>query len=153
MTALATLLTGDGAYANVREILKGIELRQLGVRPDVAPHSIYEELWHLVYWQDFLLDWIQGKGRSLPENEADSWPIRQEPADLTEARDLVRRFLEGINTAREIAAEPDRLATVVREKYTVQSLLETLLAHNSYHLGKIVLLRQLIGIWPHPSKV
>lgn len=148
MTALPTLLTGDGAHANVRDILKGIELKQMGVRPDVSPHSIYEELWHLVFWQDLLLNWTQDNPISLPAKETDSWPERQKPADLKEARDLVRRFLEGVNQGKSLASDSQGLDRVVLQKYTVRSLLETLLAHNSYHLGKIVLLRQLIGIWP-----
>ncbi|MCA9839130.1 MAG: DinB family protein [Trueperaceae bacterium] len=148
MTALPTLLTGDGAHANVREILKGIELKQLGVRPDVSPHSIYEELWHLVYWQDLLLDWIHGEERIIPEEEGHDWPKKQAPAELKEARELVRRFLEGINSAAQLARHVAELDRIVLQKYTVRSLLETLLAHNSYHLGQIVLLRQLIGIWP-----
>ena len=65
MTALPTLLTGDGSHANVREILKGIELKQMGVRPDVAPHSIYEELWHMVFWQNLPIREIQMNGPEL----------------------------------------------------------------------------------------
>lgn len=150
MTALPKLLTGEGAYARARNILEGIELKQLAVRPDVSPHSIFEELWHLVYWQDLILAWLAGEDRPAPVHAADGWPHRPGPADLQEARELVRRFLEGVNQASSLAAG-DELEQKVRERYTVRSLLETLLAHNSYHLGRIVLLRQLIGIWPPPS--
>jgi hypothetical protein len=34
---------------------------------------------------------------------------------------------------------------------TVREQLESLTAHNGYHLGRIVLLRQLLGIWPPPA--
>lgn len=150
MSALPQLLTGRGAFAPVRNILQGIELKQLGVRPDLAPHSIYEELWHLVYWQELLLAWARGEARVLPARAAESWPASQAPADLAEARELVRRFLEGINAASRLASS-DQLDAVVYERYTLRALLESLLAHNSYHLGRIVLLRQLIGIWPPPG--
>ena len=145
MTALPTLLTGDGSHANVREVLKGIELKQMGVRPDVAPHSIYEELWHMVFWQNLLLEWVEGKAVAMPSEGAD-WPKLSAPSDLREARDLLRTFFEGINKATTLAAS-EGIDAVVLEKYTVRSLLETILSHNSYHLGRIVLLRQLIGIW------
>jgi len=151
MSALPQLLTGEGAYAKARNILENIELSQLGVRPDVAPHSIYEELWHTVYWQDLILAWLAGEDRASPEHASDSWADKQAPEDLREARDLTRRFLEGLNQAISYASDAETLDKTVLEKYTVRSLLETLLAHNSYHLGKIVLLRQLIGIWPPPS--
>ena len=152
MSALPQLLTGDGAHAQARNILQNIELKQLGVRPDVAPHSIYEELWHLVYWQDFFLDGVAGSERVPPQHAADTWPKRQAPEDLKEARDLVRSFLGGLNRAVTYASDTDNLDKSARGgKSTVRSLLESLLAHNSYHLGRIVFLRQLIGIWPPPS--
>lgn len=150
MTALPTLLTGEGAYANVRHILEGVELGQLGVRPDVSPHSIYEELWHMLWWQDFVLEEVRGVPRQNPAHAAETWPEHAAPEDLAEARELVRRFLTGVNRAAALAADAETLDRVVGN-YTVRSLLETLLAHNSYHLGRIVLLRQLIGIWPPPS--
>jgi hypothetical protein len=34
---------------------------------------------------------------------------------------------------------------------TVREQLESLGAHNAYHFGRIVLLRQLMGLWPPPS--
>jgi len=151
MTALPKLLTGEGAHAKVHHILEGIELKQLGVRPDVAPHSIYEELWHLNYWQTLLLDWIDGKERAIPAHADEGWPPRPAPVDLQEARALVRTFLEGINRAVALASDPQRLDDAVHGRYTVRTTLESLLAHNSYHLGRVVLLRQLIGIWPPPS--
>ncbi|CAN5740337.1 DinB family protein [soil metagenome] len=150
MSALPTLLTGEGAHARARSVLEGIELRQLGVRPDVAPHSIYEELWHLVWWQDFILAEAQGAKRQSPAHASETWPSKPAPDDVAEARELVRRFLAGLNQAIALASSAETLDKQVG-KYTVRSLLETLLAHNSYHLGKIVLLRQLIGIWPPPS--
>jgi uncharacterized damage-inducible protein DinB len=151
MTALPTLLTGAGAHAPVRNVLEGIELRQLGVRPDAAPHSIYEELWHLVYWQDLILAWIDGSTRASPEHAAESWPEASAPRDVEEARQLVRTFLEGVNRAIAVASDAPRLDRAVRETKSARSLLESLLAHNAYHVGRIVMLRQLIGIWPPPS--
>lgn len=150
MTALPTLLTGTGAHAGVRNVLEGIEVHQMGVRPDVAPHSIYEELWHLVYWQDLILGWADGADTPAPATAAEGWPAQPAPQGLSEARDLVRAFLTGVNRAVALAGDADRLDRPAR-KGTVRSLLESLLAHNAYHLGRIVLLRQLIGIWPPPS--
>jgi uncharacterized damage-inducible protein DinB len=151
MTALPTLLTGAGAHARIRSVLEGVELRQLGVRPDVAPHSIYEELWHMVFWQDLILHWIDGGSREVPEHAAESWPERSAPEDVDEARRLVRTLLEGVNRAVDLASRAEGLDRSVRGTKTVRTLLESLLAHNAYHAGRIVLLRQLIGIWPPPS--
>jgi hypothetical protein len=34
---------------------------------------------------------------------------------------------------------------------TVREQLESLAAHNAYHLGRIVLMRQLLNNWPPPD--
>jgi len=34
---------------------------------------------------------------------------------------------------------------------TVREQLESFAAHNAYHFGRIVLLRQMLGSWPPPS--
>ncbi|HUB52846.1 MAG TPA: hypothetical protein VL986_11885, partial [Terracidiphilus sp.] len=58
------------------------------------------------------------------------------------------------------ANDPSRLSRLVRcpsrpgqptRTMTVLEQLENLAAHNAYHLGRIVLLRQLLGAWPPPS--
>ena len=41
--------------------------------------------------------------------------------------------------------------TSVFPSMTVREQLESLAAHNAYHLGRVVLLRQLLGIWPPPD--
>jgi hypothetical protein len=45
---------------------------------------------------------------------------------------------------------PSRPGLPVRTM-TVRELLESLGAHNAYRFGRIVLLRQLQGLWPPPS--
>jgi uncharacterized damage-inducible protein DinB len=45
---------------------------------------------------------------------------------------------------------PSRPGEPVRTM-TVREQLENLAAHNAYHFGRIVLLRQLLGAWPPAS--
>jgi uncharacterized damage-inducible protein DinB len=35
--------------------------------------------------------------------------------------------------------------------YTLRDAIEHMAAHNSHHLGQVVLLRQMLGAWPPPS--
>jgi hypothetical protein len=74
---------------------------------------------------------------------------------------LRRRFLHGAEHAAAEAAEdilrldqpircPSRPGAPVRIM-SVRDQLISLATHNAYHLGRIVLLRQLLKAWPPPS--
>jgi uncharacterized damage-inducible protein DinB len=38
-----------------------------------------------------------------------------------------------------------------RAKSSPLQMLHAIAAHNSYHLGQVVVLRQMLGAWPPPS--
>jgi uncharacterized damage-inducible protein DinB len=73
---------------------------------------------------------------------------------------LRERFLRTNKEAAVAALDTSRLEIEVRcpsrpgvpaRVMTVREQLESLGAHNAYHFGRIVLLRQLQGLWPPPS--
>ena len=158
MNELARALVGNSAATPARNILEAIPGELAHTKPLAAvPHSIYEEVWHLALWQDLTLDWIQGQPTPRPKNSTASFP-----SDTTEPwPSLQSRFLAGAEKAAEIANDSNGLENEVYcpadsaqprpETMTVREQLESLAAHNAYHLGRIVLLRQLLGIWPPPS--
>ena len=66
----------------------------------------------------------------------------------------------GLQQVAAVAGDETRLQQQVRcpsrpgnpvRIMTVREQLESLAAHNHYHFGRIVLLRQLLGDWPPPS--
>lgn len=152
MTDLPKLFYGEGAFANVEHILEGLTPRYVNMRPYNVPHTIYEELWHIAYWKALLLTWAQDQPATAPEHDREGWPGR--PTSVGEAvwQGLVRDVLAEIETARDLAANPETFRRVVSDgKYTAQGALEALVVHNAYHFGQIVLLRQLLDLWPPPS--
>ncbi len=124
-----------------------------------APHTIYEEVWHLAFWQQITLDWIHGTETPYPLNPAVGFPGESETRREGWGP-LCRRFLDGCEEAATLARDPDRLGQLVRcpsrpgkpiRTMTVREQLESLAAHNAYHLGRVVLLRQLNHAWPPTS--
>ncbi len=159
MNELAQALNSESAYAAPAHILEALseELAHRGIPG--APHTIYQEVWHLAFWQQITLDWIGGIETPYPEKTSDPFPSEAQAA-AESWQDLCRRFLEGVERAASIAGDTARLMAVVRcpsrpgrpvRLMSVQDQLISLAAHNGYHFGRIVLLRQLLAAWPPPS--
>ena len=159
MNELARALISSSAFAPAKNILQAIPDSAAHQKPSAtasAPRSIYEEVWHMAFWQDLSLDWVQGKPTPHPDHAETGFP-----ADTSEPWDELReRFLAGAQNAAAIANDTDGLETVVHcptnperrpPDMTIREQLESLAAHNAYHLGRIVLLRQLLAIWPPPD--
>jgi hypothetical protein len=158
MSELAQIISGDGAAAPPAFILEGLTADQAHRRIPHAPHTIFEELWHITFWQQVSLDWVRGLETPFPAHAAVGFPSE---AALNEGWDELRgRFFRGNDGAAGIAGDSARLDLLIRcpsrpgkpiRTMTVREQLENLAAHNHYHFGRIVLLRQLLGAWPPTS--
>jgi uncharacterized damage-inducible protein DinB len=148
MTLLQRLFT-DLEFAP-REHILDVPFEVAGVRPAGASHSIYEELWHLDDWQTFVLRMARGQA-VRKEYSGTPFPSSPAPQHEEEWRELVKHFLEGSNQAAALAGDLERLELPLADGPTVRERLELLAVHNAHHLGKIILLRQLLGAWTPPE--
>ena len=132
----------SGEFPERAHLLSELTLEQVTLCPAGASHSIYEELWHVVAYQQSIIASGDPDGdrypRGAPEHE-DQW------------HDLVRVFLDGARAAAALGQAPERLALEVEPGVTMADELNSVAVHNAYHLGKIVALRQQIGAWPPPA--
>lgn len=130
-----------GEFAERSRLLSGLTLEQVTHRPDGVSHSIYDELWHLVGYQQSIIE-----PGSVPTG-GDLFPGAP-PRHEREWLDLVRMFLTGARAAVALGHEPERLAVEIEPGVTLADELNSVAVHNAYHFGKIVALRQRIGAWP-----
>lgn len=159
MSELELVLSGGSAAAPSAHILEGLSNEVVHRMPAGAPHSIYEELWHIAFWQQATLDWIGGIETPFPASPRDGFPTVLD-AEREYWGKLCRRFFAGNTLAVAAARDEQRLNLPLRcpsrpgkpaRVMTVREQLESLGAHNAYHFGRIVLLRQLLRSWPPPS--
>lgn len=158
-TELEQLILGDGAAAEPAVILEGIDDRLAYLRLQGAPRTIYEELWHITFWQEVSLDWVDGIPTPYPVHAADGFPT--EAQSVSEDWSALRqRFFHGARRAATVARDSGRHEQRVvcpsrpgmpDRTMTVREQLENLAAHNAYHFGRIVLMRQIAGEWPPAS--
>lgn len=135
----------SGEFAERGRLLSGLTFEQVTLRPEGTAHSIYDELWHLVLYQQSIL----APGGPPP---GDLYPTA--PPDHEDRwRELVELFLAGARTAADFGQTPERLAAELEPGVTLADELNCVAVHNAYHFGKIVALRQRIGAWPPESAV
>jgi uncharacterized damage-inducible protein DinB len=156
MNELQRNLIGNGFGAPPTHVLEAVDDVMAHRRYSGAPHSIYEEVWHLAFWQELTLDWIAGKATPYPEHASEGFP-----ASTRESWAAVReRFLSGAAQAASIAGDERQSGAPVLcfsrapdppRTMTVREQIEGVATHNAYHLGRVVVLRQLFGAWPPPS--
>ena len=71
MNELKEVLAGDSAHARPAEILDGLDAEATHASVPGAPRTIYDELWHIVFWQQITLDWVRGIETPYPLRPSD----------------------------------------------------------------------------------
>ena len=74
MNELAQTLIGDSAAAPPAHILEGVADDLAHHAVQFAPHTIYEELWHITFWQQVTLDWVNGVETPFPVHASAGFP-------------------------------------------------------------------------------
>jgi hypothetical protein len=134
----------DGEFARRERILAGLTLEQVTQRPSEQSHTIYEELWHANRWQAIVVNRDEAlyeewkKGHVYPAGP---------PASIEEWSALVSEFLAGLEKALWWTESPERLRHETDPGTTMEDVLQSLAVHSAYHFGKVVALRQFVGVW------
>ena len=108
MNELEQVLMGDSAHTPPAAILEGLGSDAAHHQVAAAPRTIYEELWHIAFWQQVTLDWVRAIETPYPIHASDGFPS---PDDVErESWDQLRqRFLATSKQAAAAAADVGRL--------------------------------------------
>lgn len=142
-------LSGKASHAATQEVFSGLTWKAAGSKPRGVSHSVYELLWHMSFWQDWMVAWLAGEKPAAPRHASGSWPRDVSPASRREWEDAVERFHRGLGKLERAcrgAASPSRRGATKRLE-----MIHAIAGHNSYHAGQVTFLRQLLGKWPPPS--
>lgn len=155
--ALVELLQGKGAHVGPLACVDDISADLAARQAPGFPHSIGQLVFHMNYWMDYELRRIRGQKPKYPEHNAESFSPSPSPANSTEW-DRLRKQLANLLTdyaalAQSSPAELERPIETVHEgdtkvAGTLQAVLWQMVAHNSYHVGQITLVRRALGAWP-----
>jgi len=145
------MLNGGHAHATFDQIVRGFPVERAGVRPNGAPHSAWELLEHLRIAQNDILRFSQAAEHVSPKWPEGYWPETAGPATPDAWKESVRAFRDD---QAEFQAMLHDGRNDLNRKFPWgdgQTLLREALvlgAHNSYHLGQLLMVRRLLGAWP-----
>ncbi len=146
---LAKLLDWQDAHLDFDGVVDGWPAKLRGTKPRGAPHTAWQLVEHLRICQWDILDFCRNpKYKEMPFEQY--WPKTTAPPNRAAWEKSLRRFRADCKAMQKLVTNPktDLYApiawgsgqTILREAVLVAD-------HNAYHIGQLVLLRRLLGIW------
>jgi uncharacterized damage-inducible protein DinB len=105
----------------------------------------------MLFWHDLILRTIYDVDVDWRAAQGKDWPTAG-TLDAKGWSKLLSKFKQSLEEAKEKLATEDLASPIPSFKdKPIAQLLLILAQHNSYHIGQIVVARQLLGIWPPPK--
>jgi hypothetical protein len=147
---LKKTLDWEDAHAGFDAAVKGLAPALRGQTPAGLPHSPWQLLEHLRRCQKDILDFCRDPDYVEPKSMDEYWPASAAPPSEAAWEKSVAAFRRDRDALRRLADDEkiDLFARVPQG--TGQTFLRELLLvadHNAYHVGQLVLVRQLLGSW------
>jgi hypothetical protein len=137
-------------FPPLAQALEGVTAEQAKWRPEgEAANTIWETVRHLIFYKERLLNRLRGEEPQYPEGltNDDTFASTQEEegawqetaAHLAKVHHSIREVLAGLKEDDFERANP---------KTPLGLQVTSLIMHDAYHTGQIVLVRKLQGSWP-----
>jgi uncharacterized damage-inducible protein DinB len=154
--ALTELLRGKGAHADPLACVEDISAELAARQVAGFPHSIGQLVFHINYWMDYELRRIRGERPKYPVHSSESFP-RTSALDSAEWDRLRARMTSLLGEFAALAkSSPQELQREIESVHdgdknvagTLEAVLWQMVAHTSYHVGQIAMIRRVLGAWP-----
>lgn len=145
------LLTARQAHCTFEDAVAALPPSVRGERPDDLPYSPWELVEHIRRTQHDILVYCQDPDYEAPSWPDDYWPDAPAPPNEEAWPESVTQVQNDLETLCGLVENPslDLYDTVpASDEHTY--LREALLVadHTAYHVGQLVSVRRLLGIWP-----
>jgi hypothetical protein len=129
---------------NVRDTLQDVSVLEATTRTNASANTIAALLHHLTYWNRVMVQRIGGIDVAIPESNGFDVPLIQSEEEWTFLKE------DNLTSAHELAAAVRSFPAhqlelpILPEYSTAYKNLQGTSEHVHYHLGQIVVLKQLI---------
>jgi uncharacterized damage-inducible protein DinB len=147
---LARLLDWEDAHVGFDRAVAGIPADQQGRIPAGVPYSPWQLLEHIRLTQHDILDFCVNPKYEEVKWPADYWPTSASPPSPGAWRDSIAQVKDDRRALQELALDPNRDLDAKIPHGSGQTYLRELVLvadHTSYHVGQLILVRRLLGIW------
>lgn len=148
---LVAYLDWREAHADFDAAVDGVPADRRGAVPPGLPYSLWQLLEHLRIAQQDILDFClnpQYRAMTWPD---DYWPSAAAPASTDAWEASIAAYRRDRAAMQALAADRTIDLSARIPHGTGQTYLREILLvvdHAAYHIGQMVLVRRLLGIWP-----
>jgi uncharacterized damage-inducible protein DinB len=147
---LAKLLAWEDAHVGFDKAVANIPTKLRGRQPTGAPYSPWQLLEHLRRTQRDILNFCRDPNYEELDWPADHWPTSSDPPTGKAWDDSIQQFREDRKALQKLAADPEIDLTAQIPHGDGQTYLRELVLaadHTAYHIGQLIVIRRLLGIW------
>lgn len=148
---LLSLLRGGNAHVDFEKIIADFPPELQGSKPAGLPHSAWQLLEHLRIAQWDIVEFSRNPKHVSPEFPGGYWPEFEAPPNPQAWSESVVVFRRDLKRMQKLVSDPkvDLHAGISHSAgHTILREALLLADHNSYHLGQLLILRRLLGVWP-----
>jgi len=150
---LGRLLAWEDAHVGFDTAVDGISAELRGQRPSNLPYSPWQLVEHLRVTQRDILEFCRNPNYQELKWPDDYWPPSAAPPSPAAWDESIRQFRQDRKALQQLAADRQvDLAARIPHGDGQTYLRELVLAadHAAYHIGELVVVRRLLGIWKSP---
>ena len=147
---LISLLTKGNAHATFEEACAGLKPESWNQHVPDVPYTIWQLVEHVRIAQLDIVEFCLGPAYESPEWPAGYWPARTSVADEAGWQAALRALAHDQQRFIDLLENPTTDLVAPLAHGDGQSVLrEALLIgdHAAYHIGEIILLRRVLGVW------
>lgn len=147
---LSRLLGWEDAHIGFDNAVDGIPAELRGTRPSNLPYSPWQLIEHLRITQHDILEFCRNPGYKEMKWPDDYWPASEAPPSAKAWDESIRLFRQDRKALQQLAADPAVELTARIPHGDGQTWLRELILaadHAAYHLGELIVVRRLLGIW------
>ena len=151
---LRKLLDWEDAHVGFDAAVSGIPAAVRGRKPPRCPYSAWQLVEHLRIAQHDILDFCRNADYEALAWPDDYWPGSAAPPSAAAWNRSIRQFREDREALQQLAMDPRIDLTARIPHGSGQTYLRELVLaadHAAYHVGELVLLRRVLGIWKRPK--
>jgi len=148
---LIWLLEGGAAHIKPEQALNNFPASYYGAKLGKLPHTPWQILENMRIVQWDVLQFCLKPEHVSPKFPQGYWPQSPKPKDPADWQLSVDKFHKDRLAMIDLAKNPEIDLLLPIPHGSGQAYIREILLvadHNSYHLGQLVLIRRILGVWP-----